>query len=139
MYYLFERNPKKLEKYKAELLRVKASIKAGTTPVYCEVRNANTTLFENLPFYTLSGVFLILGTWLLSLFKVPTILDVAAVFIMNNLCQTIANYIFTMFKHYLRIKLCKRLGLEPNELIIACMESLEYQSVCNDDVENDNK
>lgn len=129
MYYLFLRDKKKLEDYKKEIIRVMNSIDKGTTPVYCEVRNAKTCLFENIPFYGLSGLFLIVGTYILSLFKVPTVLDVAIVLIVNNLCQTLANYCFTMFKHYLRIKLCKRLEIEPTEKVIAAMESLEYQTV----------
>lgn len=128
-YYLFLRDPVKLSNYRRELERVMTSIKNGTTPVYSEVRNANTIIVENLPFYTLSGLFLMLGTFIVSLFKIPTIFDVAIVFIINNLCQTIANYIFTMFKHYLRIRLCYRLELEPTEDVIAAMESMEYQSV----------
>ena len=129
MYYLFLRNPTKLRDYKAELMRVMNSIDKGTTPVYCEMRNAKTALIENLPFYSLSGLFLILGTYVLSLFKVPSILDVAIVLIVNNICQTLANYVFTVFKHYLRVKLCGRLEIEPSEKVIAAMESLEYQSV----------
>lgn len=35
----------------------------------------------------------------------------------------------TVVKNHLRIKLCKRLNIEPNERNIAVMESFEYQSV----------
>ncbi len=128
-YYLFLRNKQKLENYKAELLRVMASIEKGVTPVFCETRSSATNLAENIPFYTLSGLFLIVGTYLISLLKVPTILDVAVVLIVNNLCQTLAYYLFVRIKHYLRIKLCKRLRLEPTEKVISAMESLEYQTV----------
>lgn len=98
----------------------------GKTPVFSEVRCTKTNLVENIPYYTLSGLFLILGTWLLSFFEIPTIFDVAIVLIVNNFCMTIGNFLFTMLKHKLRLKLCKRLDLEPTEEIIAAMESMEY-------------
>lgn len=129
MFYLFERDPVKLTAYKKELIRVMNAIKQGVTPVYSEVRNAKTCIAENLPFYTLSGLFLMLGTYFVFTLKLPTIVEVAIVFVINNLCQTIASFIFTMVKHYLRIKLCQRLGMPPTEDVIAAMESLEYQSV----------
>lgn len=129
MYYLFEKNPSKLEKYKTELLRVRRRMDEGKSPVFSEVRCAKTNLVENIPYYSLSGLFLILGTWIISLFKIPSIFDVAIVLIVNNFCMTIGNFLFTILKHRLRIKLCERLGLEPSEEIIAAMESMEYQSV----------
>lgn len=129
MYYLFERNPLKLNQYKQELLRVRKSMDDGKTPVFSEMRCAKTNLVENIPYFTVSGIFLIFGTWILSFFKIPTIFDVAIVLIVNNFCSTLGNFLFTVFKHKLRIKLCRRLELEPTEDIIAAMESLECQSV----------
>ena len=128
-YYLFELDPVKLAKYKRELLRVRQNMDEGKTPVWSEMRSVKTELAENLPYYGISGLFLILGAWLVSLFKVPSIFDVAIVFTVNNFLNTIAKYLFTVVKHHLRIKLCDRLELEPTEAIIAAMESMEYQSV----------
>lgn len=128
-YYLFEKDPIKLTNYKQELLRVRQKMDEGKTPVFSEMRCVKTDLAENVPRYTLAGAFLILGTWFLSQFKIPNIFDVAIVLIVNNLAFTLANYVFTSIKHKLRIKLCKRLELEPTEEIIAAMESMEYQSV----------
>ena len=49
--------------------------------------------------------------------------------ITNSVFGAVANYLFVRIKHALRINLCKRLGIEPNERVIAAMESMEYQSV----------
>ena len=129
MYYLFEKDPIKLAKYKTELLRVRSRMDEGKSPVFSEMRCVRTDLAENVPRYTLSGIFLMFGTWLISLFKVPDIFDVAIVLVMNNLAFTFANFCFTNIKHKLRVKLCERLELKPTEEIIAAMESMEYQSV----------
>ena len=43
--------------------------------------------------------------------------------------RAIAQYIFTLMRHRLRIKLCRRLNIEPTESNIAVMESIEYQTV----------
>ena len=129
MYYLFIRRQAELEKYKNEFSRVLEAIEKGKTPVYNELRNANTVLFESLPYQILSGVFLILGTLLLNKCKVNELIKIAVVLVVNNMCYALANFIFAYAKHYLRIRLCKRLGIEPTERFIAVMESMEYQSV----------
>ena len=109
MYYLFIRRKEELEKYKNEFSRVLEAIEKGKTPVYNELRNANTVLFESIPYQTL--------------------MKIAVVLVVNNMCYALANFIFAYAKHYLRIRLCKRLGIEPTERFIAVMESMEYQSV----------
>ena len=129
MYYLFIHKKQDLEKYKSEFERVKTSINTGKTPVYCELRCAKTQLIETVPYNALSGALLILGTLLLNKIKINNILSVAVVLVINNLCCVIANYLFTILKHRLRIKLCKRLEIDATEENIAVMESLEYQSV----------
>lgn len=48
---------------------------------------------------------------------------------MNSVCGAIAQYLFTLVRHQLRIKLCRRLNIEPSESNIAVMESIEYQTV----------
>lgn len=129
MYYLFEKNPFKLAEYKNKLLEVRQRMNEGKTPVFSELRCVKTDLAENIPRYGLSGIFLIFGTWIISLFKIPSIFDVAVVLVINNLCMTLSNYLFVILKHSLRVKLCRRLELEPTEDIIGAMECMEYQSV----------
>lgn len=129
MYYLFLRRKKELDEYKADFERVKQNIEQGKTPVYNEIRNAKTVLFESFPYQTLTGIFLILGTFILDKVKINNLVKIAVVLVVNNMCYAVSNYIFTYIKHYLRIRLCKRLEIEPTERNIAVMESLEYQSV----------
>lgn len=129
MYYLFFRKQKDLDKYKKEFDRVSNSIKNGTTPVFNEMRSAKTQLFESIPYHLINGLLLVGGTYLLNLLNINALLSVAIVLVVNSLCGEIANFIFTMIKHALRIRLCKKLNIEPNEHNIAVMESMEYQSV----------
>ncbi len=129
MYYLFLRKKKDLDRYKAEFERVRKSIDEGKTPVQNELRLAHTILFESFPYQTLSGIFLILGTSLLNKCKINELAKIAVVLVVNNMCYAVSNYLFTVAKHRLRLRLCKKLGIDPTERNIAVMESLEYQSV----------
>lgn len=129
MYYLFIHKKSELQKYKAEFERVKKAIEVGKTPVQNEIRCANTVLFESFPYQTLSGIFLMIGAFILDKLKINELVKIAVVLIINNMCYAIANFIFAYAKHFLRLKLCKRLGIEPTERNIAVMESMEYQSV----------
>ena len=129
MYYLFITKKQDLEKYKSDFYRVKSNMSAGKTPVFSELRSAKTQLIEIIPYNILSGTLLVLGTLILNKLKINSVLSVAVVLIINNLCCTISNYLFTITKHYLRIKLCERLEIDATEENIAVMESLEYQSV----------
>lgn len=129
MYYLFLRKKKDLDRYKAEFERVRKAMDEGKTPVQNELRLANTILFESFPYQTLSGIFLILGTLLLDKCKINELAKVAVVLVVNNMCYAVSNYLFTIAKHRLRLRRCKKLGIDPTERNIAVMESLEYQSV----------
>ena len=129
MYYLFIHKRKDLQKYKTEFERVQKAIEAGKTPVQNELRTANTVLFESFPYQTLSGIFLVIGTVILNKLKINELAKIAVVLVINNMCYAIANFIFAYAKHYLRLRLCNRLEIEPTERNIAVMESLEYQSV----------
>lgn len=129
MYYLFLRKKSSLEKYKAEFDRVHESIESGKTPVQNELRWAKTLMYESFPYQTLSGILLVFGTIALNKISVNETAKIAVVLVANNMCYAVANYIFTIAKHCLRIRLCKRLGIEPSERNIAVMESMEYQSV----------
>ena len=70
-----------------------------------------------------------IGAFILDKLKINELAKIAVVLVIDNMCYAIANFIFTYTKHFLRLRLCKRLGIEPTERNIAVMESLEYQSV----------
>lgn len=129
MYYLFIKKPDDLSRYKIEFDRVKANIERGKTPVWCEIRSAKINLAESAPYNILLGVFMILATMLIDNIAMNDTVKIAAVLVINSFCGAVANYIFVIAKHKMRIKLCHRLGIEPTEENIAVMESLEYQSV----------
>lgn len=129
MYYLFIHKKSELQKYKSEFNRVLKAIEEGKTPVQNELRWANTMLFESLPYQTLSGIFLMIGVFILDKLKINDLVKIAVVLVINNMCYALANFIFAYAKHFLRLQLCKRLGIEPTERNIAVMESMEYQSV----------
>lgn len=71
----------------------------------------------------------VVGTIVLSKIKINELAKIAVVLVINNMCYALANFIFAYAKHFLRLRLCKRLGIEPTERHIAVMESMEYQSV----------
>ena len=50
MYYLFLKNPTKLEVYKDKFIKVKSSIESGVTPVFNEMSAAKTNLVETIPY-----------------------------------------------------------------------------------------
>lgn len=129
MYYLFITKEKDIEKYMQEFNRVKENMEKGKTPVFNELRSAKTSFIESFPFNLISGALMICGTLLLDKINANVLFNIALVMIINSFCYQIANYIFTLLKHWLRIKLCFRLGIKPSEDNIAVMESLEYQSV----------
>ena len=108
-----------------KVLKPTAKVSALTV----ERRMAKTMLIEAIPYQTLAGIFLIFGTCLLNNITVNELCKIAFVLIINNLCCSIANYLFVSIKHFLRLHLCKRLNLEATNKVIAAMESLEYQSV----------
>lgn len=128
-YYLFLHKQNDLNEYKEEFFNCLESIEQGKTPVHNEVRWAKTLLIESLPYNFFSGLFLIIGTLILNNIHIKETIKIAIILIVNSICNAFANYIFTMIKHWLRIRLCRRLEIEPTERNIAVMESLEYQSV----------
>jgi hypothetical protein len=129
MYYLFIRKKENLKAYKKRLETVKRNIANGTTPVFNEMSSARTALFESAPYNIIKGTFTIGAVFLIDHIALNEMLKIAIVLIINNMCGALATYVFTVVKHYLRIRLCKRLKIEANEKNIAAMESLEYQSV----------
>ena len=129
MYYLFLKKDQDLARYKKDFDRVKKNIERGKTPVWCEIRSAKINLVESAPYNILLGAFMIIATMLADNIQMNDTVKIATVLVLNSCCSAVANYIFVIAKHRLRIRLCKRLGIEPTEENIAVMESLEYQSV----------
>ena len=129
MYYLFLKKSKDLAEYKKEFDRVKKSIEEGKTPVFNEMRSMKTNFIESIPYNMISGFFIVLGSILIDKVKMNELIKIAFVMVVNSFCYQLASAIFTTIKHKLRIRLCKRLEIEPSERNIAVMESLEYQSV----------
>ena len=104
-------------------------MESGKTPVHNEMRVAKTCLMETLPFNVLNGFFLVLGTLFINLLELNELVSIAVVLVVNNMMSTMSNWIFTVAKNHLRVRLCRRMGIEPTERNIAVMESLEYLSV----------
>ena len=129
-YYLFLNKPKELAEYKQRFLTTKEAIEKGITPVYNEVGNAKINLIETVPYNLLDGLLLIFGTMVINKLNVNQLLGVAVVLVVNSLCGCLSNYIFVILKHQLRVRLCKKLNVEPTDKNIAVMESMEYQTVC---------
>lgn len=129
MYYLFIKKNKNLQQFKEQLEKVQQNMKEGRTPVYNEVRAARNDLIEAIPFNVVKGFFMIVAALILGMFPISDTIKVAVVLVINRVCANLASFVFVSIKHFFRIRLCKRLGLEPTEQVIAAMESLEYQSV----------
>lgn len=129
MYYLFIRNKEKLDMYKEKLNNVKENIEKGRTPVFNEMSCAKTNLIESVPYNIINGTFTIIAVFLINHIELNEMLKIAIVLIINNMCGALANYIFTALKHYLRVRLCLHMQIDPSEKNIAAMESIEYQSV----------
>lgn len=129
MFYLFLHKKDDLENYRKEFDRVKVNRDAGKSPVVSEVRIAKTSMYEVIPYNCFAAVFLVIGTYIVGKFNIPELMKVAVVLLINSMCNTIANFCYTMIKHQFRLKLLKRLGVEQNEENIAVLESLEYQTI----------
>lgn len=129
MYYLFAHKKEDLEKYRADFERVKENINNGKTPVYSELRAAKSNCIESIPYNAIQATLMVIATIIVAKIDVGETLKMALVLVVNSVCGAISNYIFTIIKHWLRLRLCKRMNIEPSEENIAVMESLEYQTV----------
>ena len=129
MYYLFMTKPADLAHYKREFMTVAENRAKGITPVFNQLRAAKTSLAECIPFNLINAFFLTLASVAVNKLALSDVVKIAAVLIMNSVCGAIAQYIFASARHRLRIKLCRRLHIEPTEANIAVMESIEYQTV----------
>lgn len=128
MYYFFVPKSKR-EEFLKEFNRIRQAMADGKTPVYSEMRSQRTALLELLPFATINGIFVIGATCLISLIKIPDIIKVAVVLLINNISSTLAYSLFVFIKNWFRKQLLRKLGIEPTENAIAVLESMEYQSV----------
>lgn len=129
MYYLFLTKKSDLKNYKQKLFETKDRIDQGKTPVFNEMACAKTNLIECFPMNLIAGIFSVIGAIFIAKIEINDLLKIAVVMIINSLCWNIANFIFTVLKHKLRLRLLRKLGLYPSDENIAAMESLEYQSV----------
>lgn len=128
MYYFFIRK-KDLPRFREEYDHVAQSIEKGTTPVFSELRGARTMMLEVIPWNLLSGLFLIIGTLVINSFKMPELLKIAVVLVVNSIMGTMAQGIFVVVKHYFRKRFLRKIGVTPTEKAISILESLEYQTV----------
>lgn len=128
MYYLFLTKGK-YEDFIQKFEATKTAINKGKTPVYSELRCARTNLIEVLPHYVIQSFFLIAGTLILQKINVSETVKLALVLLINAICGTVANSIFVFIKHFFRVKMLVKMGLEVTEENVSVLESLEYQSV----------
>jgi len=129
MYYLFIKKQKDIDSYMKKFNETKKNRENGKTPVFNEVACAKTNMAETIPYNMILGLFVVIGAILTDKIKINETVKIGVLLIINQLFGATCNFIFTMIKHKIRIRLCKRLGIEPTDDNIAVMESLEYQSV----------
>lgn len=119
----------KKDRFLTEFNRVKQSIEKGTTPVFSEVRNAKTTLFELAPYLCIQSILLVLSTIVIQKINVSELFSIVILLVVNTTSQTLSSIILVMLKHFLRVRRLKKYGLQVNENNIAVLECMEYQSV----------
>jgi hypothetical protein len=112
-----------------EFNRVKQSIENGTTPVFSELRNAKTTLFELFPYLLIQSILLVISTLIIQKINVGELFSIVILLVVNTTSQTLSSIILVMLKHFLRVRKLKKYGLQVNEKNIAVLECMEYQSV----------
>lgn len=117
------------DKFITEFNRVKASIESGKTPVYSELRSVKTNLLELFPSLLIQSVLLVISTIIISLIQVDDMVQMVILLVVNTTTQTLSFSILVFFKHFIRVRILKKHGLEVNERNIAVLESMEYQSV----------
>lgn len=112
-----------------EFNRVKRSIESGTTPVFSELRNAKTTLFELVPYLIIQSSLLVLSTLIIQKINTSNLLSMVILLVVNTTSQTLSSIILVALKHFVRVRKLKKYGLEVNERNISVLECMEYQSV----------
>ncbi len=119
MYYLFMTKPADLARYKREFMTVAENRAKGITPVFNQLRAAKTLLAECIPFNLINAFFLTLASVAVNKLALSDVVKIAAVLIMNSVCGAIAQYIFAIARHRLRIKLCRRLHIDYKKRYLA--------------------
>ncbi len=99
----------------AEFNRVKESIENGTTPVFSELRNAKTTLFELVPYLTIQSLLLVLSTLIIQKLNTDNLFSMVILLVVNTTSQTLSSIILVALKHLVRVRKLKRYGLQVNE------------------------
>ena len=115
--------------FMSEFNRIRNAMDEGKTPVYSELRSAQTTLLELIPSLIIQSVLLILSTYLISLINVGEMTRLVILLVVNTTTQTLSFVILVMLKHIIRSSKLKKHNLEVNERNIAVLECMEYQSV----------
>lgn len=115
--------------FSKEFERVKQSIENGTTPVFSELRNAKTTLFELLPYLIIQSILLVISTLIIQKINVGELFSIVILLVVNTTSQTLSSIILVMLKHFLRVRKLKKYNLQVSEKNIAVLECMEYQSV----------
>lgn len=117
------------DKFITEFNRIKNSIEAGKTPVSSELRIAKTNLLELIPSLIIQSVFLVISTIIVSHIEADELIKMVILLVANTTAQTLSWIVLVLIKHFIRVRVLKRHGLEVNERNIAVLESMEYQSV----------
>lgn len=115
--------------FMCEFNRIRNAMDEGKTPVYSELRSAQTTLLELIPSLIIQSVLLVLSTYLISLINVEETIRLVILLVVNTTTQTLSFVILVMLKHIIRSAKLKKHNLEVNERNIAVLECMEYQSV----------
>ena len=115
--------------FMCEFNRIRKAMDEGKTPVYSELRSAQTTLLELIPSLIIQSVLLVLSTCLISLININEITRLVILLVVNTTTQTLSFVILVMLKHIIRSAKLKKYNLEVNERNIAVLECMEYQSV----------
>jgi hypothetical protein len=115
--------------FMCEFNRIRNAMDEGKTPVYSELRSAQTTLLELIPNLIIQSILLVLSTYLISLINVDEITRLVILLVVNTTTQTLSFVILVALKHIIRSAKLKKHNLEVNERNIAVLECMEYQSV----------
>lgn len=119
----------KNDKFLTEFMRIREAMDAGKTPVSSELRIVRTNLLELVPSLIIQSILLVISTIIVSLFNMNSTTELVVLLVVNTTTQTLSFSILVLIKHYIRVSILKKHGLEVNERNIAVLESMEYQSV----------
>jgi hypothetical protein len=112
------------DKFITEFNRIKTSIEEGKTPVSSELRIAKTNLMELVPSLLIQSIFLIISTLIVASIQVEPIVQTVILLVANTTSQTLSWAVLVSLKHFIRVSILKKYGLEVNERNIAVLESM---------------